>query len=518
MDKPYVIPSGTTDQLFSLVKALSKAEKRNFKLYANRVGANNDQLFIKLFDVLDKSDSYEEQQVRHKCGKLTKGKLANLKRHLYKQIMISLRLIHISKNSDIEIREQIDFAKILYGKGLYLQALKLLERISGQAMENNHDLLYLEILEFQKLIEERHITRSRQVEGKVEALMLEAAKFSGITQNRCRLSNLKIQMHGYYIQHGHIQMERDVKFLDYFLKSSLLDIKTENLSFFEQVYLHQAYVWYYYILLDFKKCMRHAKDWVKIFDLNPHMLITDVDLYIRGMHYILTSAFHNRDKTAFAHFLEKFENFYEDHNANFTQISSALCFVYLNTARINKHYLFGTFDQGLKLVPKLNAQLKSLQHTLDFHRIMVFNYKIAYLYFGSGKPADTLDYLNLINSMKTGYLRSDIQGYTKVLSILAHYELKHYDLIPYLVEQALTFVKKMEGSNDTLTSALKFFKTSINLDSVHKKTALEKFKKELLVLEKNKFEKRSFVYLDILVWVESQLQNKTMQATILKQA
>ena len=93
-----------------------------------------------------------------------KRHLSNLKRHLYKQILISLRLIYIQKNIDIQIREQLDFARILYGKGLYMQSLKLLERIKRTALEHHQDVLHLEILEFQKMIEARHITRSRMVE------------------------------------------------------------------------------------------------------------------------------------------------------------------------------------------------------------------------------------------------------------------------------------------------------------------------------------------------------------------
>ncbi|NNE29537.1 MAG: hypothetical protein HKN16_07865 [Saprospiraceae bacterium] len=516
MTKISVIPTGSKDQLFSLIKSLSKAEKRNFKLYANRTGAQKDQKFIRLFDVVDKMSTYDEEQVRIKMGRLTKGKLSNLKRHLYRQILISLRLIYKDKDNSIEIREQIDFAWILYSKGLYLQALKLLDRIRGQALENNHDLLYLEILEFQKMIEERHITRSRQVKGKVEALMLEAAKYSNITQNRCRLSNLKIQMHGYYIQHGHIQKEEDVKFLDYYLKSSLQDIKTENLSFFEKVYLHQAYVWYYYILLDFKKCLRHARDWVRIFDKHLHMITLDKDLYMRGLHYTLTSAFHIKDKETFLEYLKEFEEFYSEQKKSFSPVSKALAFVYLNTARINKHYYFGTFEGGLKLVPKLLSEMRGLEHSLDVHRIMVFNYKIAYLYFGSGKPEETLDYLNQIIQLKAGHLRADIQSYSRILSILAHYQLGHYDLIPYLADQTMSFIKKIGGSHETQTLTVKFFKSLVNIPPTERKKAFEKFKKTLLKLEKNRLEKRSFVYLDILTWVESQLQDKTMQAIIKK--
>ncbi|MEM6967188.1 MAG: hypothetical protein AAF573_20665, partial [Bacteroidota bacterium] len=128
-----VVPTNQDDHLISLIKSLTKAEKRNFKLYVNRLSSRSDVKFVQLFDVVDKLDRWDDAIIRKKIPTIKKTQLANLKRHLYKQILISLRLIHIQKNVDIEIREQLDFARILYGKGLYLQSLKLLERIRQTA-------------------------------------------------------------------------------------------------------------------------------------------------------------------------------------------------------------------------------------------------------------------------------------------------------------------------------------------------------------------------------------------------
>ena len=51
---------------------------------------------------------------------------------------------------------------------------------------------------------------------------------------------------------------------------------------------------------------------------------------------------------------------------------------------INKHFIEGSFTEGLKLVPDIEEKLKEYEIYLDRHRILVFYYKIACLYFGSG--------------------------------------------------------------------------------------------------------------------------------------
>ena len=128
------MPISQSDQLFKLVKSLTKSEKRNFTLYAKRIQDNDTLKFLQLFDLVDKMDQYDEKSVFDKIKGLKKSQYSNLKRHLYKQILISLRLIHINRKIHIEIREHLDFAQILYDKGLYLQSLKILQRAAIRSL------------------------------------------------------------------------------------------------------------------------------------------------------------------------------------------------------------------------------------------------------------------------------------------------------------------------------------------------------------------------------------------------
>ena len=122
------MPNRTTDPLFQLIQSLEKSEKRNFKLYATRNSSSEELISIQLFDALDKMDTYDEGVLLSKNERIKKQQLSNLKAHLYKQILSSLRLI--SDNFiDISLHEQMDYARILYNKGLYHQSLKVLYKL-----------------------------------------------------------------------------------------------------------------------------------------------------------------------------------------------------------------------------------------------------------------------------------------------------------------------------------------------------------------------------------------------------
>ncbi|MEL7124306.1 MAG: hypothetical protein AAFO07_33025, partial [Bacteroidota bacterium] len=123
------MPIAQSDALLQLIKSLTKAEKRNFKLYLKRIQKGKEEVkFIQLFEILGQMQDYDESMVSDKLKQINKSQLSNLKRNLYQHICTSLRLGNIKKRNDIQIREYIDYAHILYGKGLYNQALKLLKK------------------------------------------------------------------------------------------------------------------------------------------------------------------------------------------------------------------------------------------------------------------------------------------------------------------------------------------------------------------------------------------------------
>jgi len=499
-------PKIIKDPLFLLVQSLTKAEKRNFKLYAKRLQSGADTKFLVLFDIISKMSTYQEDYVYKKMKGLTSTQLSNTKRHLYKQVLVSLRLLHSQKNIDIQVREQLDFARILYGKGMYLDSLKMLDKAKEMALENHRDILALEVLEFQKLIEERHITRSRSVKNKVEDLIDEALQTSNVIASTCRLSNLKIKMHGWYIQIGHIKDEKDRMIVEEYFRSNLPKVKVDSLGFFEKVYLYQSYVWYYFILLDFKKCLVYAKLWVQMFTKNPKFIDADPALYMRGLAYTLTGSFNTRDKKAFEKYLEIFEKFEKEHEANLDALSKKLMFLYLATARINRHLILGTYKEGVKLIPVIQKQLEVYAPLLDVHRLMVFNYKIAYLYMKNGDYNKTLDYLNVIINLEVGHLREDIQSYARIMQVVSHYELGNINLLPYLIKSNYRFLDKVKELNKMQKSSLDFFNKVIQLPDSETKSACKEFVLDLKKISQDPYEKRSFLYLDMLSWAIEKLK------------
>ncbi|HRD43003.1 MAG TPA: hypothetical protein PLN30_04595, partial [Ferruginibacter sp.] len=97
------MPNRSADIVFQLIHSLEKAEKRNFKLYIKRNSSNDDLKIIELFDALDKLAEYDESLLLKKLPTIKKPQLANVKSHLYRQVLASLRLIKISESVDLQL-------------------------------------------------------------------------------------------------------------------------------------------------------------------------------------------------------------------------------------------------------------------------------------------------------------------------------------------------------------------------------------------------------------------------------
>ena len=118
------MPNKNTDSLFQLIKSLTKAEKRYFKIHVNKLIAGEDTKFLKLFDLIDKQKNYDESKILEKEKTIKSQQLSNLKAHLYKQILQNLRNLNSDEDIDLRIRELIDHSTILYNKCLYDQCVR----------------------------------------------------------------------------------------------------------------------------------------------------------------------------------------------------------------------------------------------------------------------------------------------------------------------------------------------------------------------------------------------------------
>jgi len=500
-----------TEDVFVLVKSLTKAEKRSFRLFAERIQDTESLAYMQLFDLLDKQKVIDESFIKSKL-KVSSNKYSNLKRHLHEQILISLRHISKNKKPGIKTREYIDFAYVLYGKGLHLQALKILSKAKNLAIKTHNDFSLLTILEFEKLIHSRHITRSEKELPK--QLMKESLEKVSEIHSRIELSNLRMDLHQFYIEHGHVKNESEEHDVKEKFASNLPALKGQKRGMMESIHLNQAFVWYYYILNDFKNCYKHSKKWIEQFQNNSELKSRDSNLYLRGYHYLLTSAYNLKKSDDYAGYLNHLEEFRTENYSKFNLNTKILSFLYVHQGRMNLHFLQGTFEQGTKSIKTTLSRLDRYKSKLDEHKVMIFHFKIAWMYIGNNEPGKSIAYLQSIINMSNITLRKDIQAYARLMFLMAHYDLENDELLPSIIRSYQKFFEKHKITNKVQNLIFAFFKEIMKAPLLNRKDIQKKYLKELKLLENNKYEKRAFLYLDAVSWLESKIKKQSISSII----
>ncbi len=505
------MPNRSTDALFQLIQSLERSEKRNFKLFMTRNSASGDLKVIQLFDALEKMKLYDEEHLLLKNPAIQKQQLSNLKAHLYREILTSLRLLNQEENIDLQLHEQLDFARLLYNKGLYLQSLKILDKVKDLARANNQLTYLLQVLFMEKKIEALHITRSMQ--DRADRLSAEVEEVNYRLRLISGLSNLSLQLYSWYIKNGHARNTADTAAVDVFLNHEIIQQSQDCKGFYERLYLYQCHCWHAFITQNFLLYYRYCQKWVDLFDNEPRMIEVETAHYIKGLHNLMGAHFDLRNYQKFNDTIGIFEAFIQTPVIQHNQNNLIQTFVYLNIARLNKHFMEGTFTKGLELVPYIEEKLAEYELYLDRHRILVFYYKIASLYFGSGNFDKSIDYLNKIINWKVD-LRTDLQCYARLLHLIAHYELGNFDLLEYLLKSVYRFMYKMQNLSTVEEEVFRFLRISFRLSPRELKPQFQMLRAALQPLEKSRLESRAFMYLDIISWLESKINNQPVQNII----
>lgn len=495
-----------------LIDSMTRSEKRHFRMYVGRNPASEDMLFMQLFDYLDKHKFYDEAELLKKLPDIKKAQLSNLKAHLFKQMLISLRLLHKNGNDDIQIREMIDYARVLYNKGLYRQSLDILDKAKSKAFETRHYTLALEVVEFEKLIEGQYITRS--IADRAEQLTVQAIELNNIVAGIHAFTNLSLQLYGLYLKVGFVRNKKDYFYVKAYFQARLPKYNYDQLDFWGKVYFCQSHVWYYHMTQEFALCYRYAQKWVDLFHESPQVIRENPPLYLKGLHNLLNALFNTLYYKRFAEVLLELLDFPNHFDLAEDKNVEGLFYLYKYIHSIKKHYLEGTFSEGLLLVPELDALIKNEEYNWDNHRVMVFYYRIACLYFGSGDNSNAIHYLNLIINQKNPDYREDIQGFARILSLIAHFELGNAQLVEYQVKSVFRFLLKKEDLNEVHKAIFSFLRKIPRMRANELRTEFIRLRDKLRKLESDPYERRPFLYLDIISWLDSKIAGKGVQEII----
>lgn len=505
------MPYKQTDYLVKLVSRLSPAEKRQFRIFSNRNNPKGDILYMKLFDYLDKTKQYNEEQLLQKIPSIKKGQLSNLKSNLYKQILNSLRQQYKNSRLDFTIREYIDYAVLLHGKGMYHASLDTLDRAKKLAMEANKYSSVLTILELEKQIEGLYITGSMY--PKAKELRKETQNILSLLNTNHQLSNLSLSLYGIYLQYGYVKDNRDYDYVTDYFRDRLPLVHMESMDFYGKLYYYQSHVWYYNMVQDFANNYKYAQKWLDLFE-DSSWRQKERTQYIKGLHNVLNALFMAQRYDKFQRIYDELIKFGESELDKMNRDELSVFRLIEYTHGINQFFLKGNFEEGVNYVKNIEISLKENTFDWDLNRILLFNYKIASIYFCYGDLNHTITLLNRITNEVYPNFREDIQCFARILNLIAHFDLGNETLVNHQIRSTFRFLSRMEHMQNALKEILQFLRRIPKISEEDIREEFGKLKTRLSKIEEQRFERRPFLYLDIISWLESKIEDVPVKMII----
>lgn len=508
------MPKESSDTLFTLVKSLKKSEKRYFKV---TVADAADKKFSRLFDLVDKQKTFDDQELLKKDKTINPSQLSNLKAHLYNKILQNLRDYNSGTLPNIKIRDMIDHAEILFNKSLYGQCGEVIRKAKKMAIKSDNLEMQLEILKWEKLMLSH--TSGKDNLARTNQVIKEVQDVTNRINNINSFSNLQFRLQSMYKKIGFIRNQHDYQEISKVFSESIPYFVKEELSVSEKISLYSLYIGYYFFIQDFEKGYRYAEMLVELFRAEKTLMMSRLETYIASLNSLLIAQNKLMKYREFQNTTRELRALNNLPSAHLNENIRLKLLKYTFVHEFNRLFMTGDFDQGVTLMNRINTGLEQFITQLDPHSKMIMFYKTACLYFGNSDFKTTVSWLGKIINSTEGDLREDIHGFARILNLICHYELGNMELIEYYVRSTYRFLLKKEDLHQFQKYILNFLvRLNTNITEEELKKRFITLRNNLIPLTRDPYEKRAFIYFDIISWLESKIEGRAIQEIVKEKA
>lgn len=484
--------------LYDLIRAMSKSEKRYFTIDAQKSGRKGSR-YLELFQAINDMEVDDERSLRKKFGR----NLSTDKNYLYEAILRSMRDYRSANSLAARIREMILDAKYLSERGLYDQCQERLQNAKDLAVGLDDNLVLLEIIK-----EERRLIRERKVK-RYEILINELAERSDEVLRNVSDEMLYLRIYErlgqIVLQKFRLSNEKDIENIKASFYPLLRDRDPEDISPSAQWRYFQCWVLYSQLIGDYNAVFQYSEKVIDWWDKHPlnkeeefHKYIVDVSNFLHG--YASKGQYQY-----FPKLIESMENAkprnLHDKSLVFQKISIYKLMYFINTGKNNGiEELLDSIEQGLTTYfVSESSQL-----------VLLFN--VAILLFIQEDFPGCKKWCRKLFAKKKVSSRVDIQKAARLLYLISEYEIDDMDG----PEKALRSVGRYLQAQDHQANSRAFenlvmttIQKLIFAPLMEKKTIFRDFKEQI-----KSFTQEHKVPLGLdelfIIWVNGKLEKKQM--------
>ena len=482
-----------SNKLYKLVKSLSAAERRYFKVIANKKGDASNK-YLLLFDAILHQNEFDDEVLMEKIYKgaeVKSRKFSELKGYLFDVILKTLQSYDEKSSVYNKISNLMHNVDVLFKRGHMKLCKEELKKAKKLALLYEEFTTLYEILKWEKWIAHTMI----DVDFLQEELSRIAAEESLYLEQLRLLSKYRNIFLELYLK---IKSRTGLDDITHIRESELMLKKNFN-SHRTCVLYYRAKAFLAYIQKDTQGFHDFSKKLLEEMESQPHFLKEEVSEYISALHNFCVSCTNNRD----------YEKLYEaNEKIKIIQPLNMDDEIKIHRQYMQNFFVYcvrtGDFASAKKALPEHLKKVKSYKTNVFDNQQFYFHY--AYIHFGSEDYDTSLFYLNSWLDLPSTIDNPNLQMLSRVFNLILHFELGNNVLLESLIKSTYRFLKKENQLLEIEKAFISFIKTVIKAQGKRAINAcFLKFKQQLESITGS--EQASISAFDLMAWVDSKLLN-----------
>ena len=511
---------GASDDLFQLIKSMSRSEKGYFKKYASKHTIGGKNSYVKLFDAIDAQAVYDEDALKRKFkNDRFVSSLYSTKNYLFNLTLKSLSAYHSEKYAVSKLNNMLTELNVLFEKGLYKQFRTLLNKAIEIAKKNDK-MYYLAILYNKELtyVATDYYASDNHLE------------FSNI-KNRTldTLERLKVDEEYHIIynelflfskQTGSVRNIKDLEKLNAILDNPIMKDEKYAVNFDAKFKYYSIWGHYYRILNDTENWYRYRKALLELMESDEKYIRENPRSYVLALNNYLNVCIAYNRAVEFAQNLQKLKKYSEqfENKKEFIDLHTRI-FLLVSDLELSFAIKTGRADKLSEIVEQIEHGFARYEKLILENRKTSLYNRIAYACFLTGEYEKSIFYTNRI--MNAANPRLDPEQYilARIRSLIVHFEAGNYELLEYSIKSTMRFLKKTDRVFKFEKLILNFLAKAVMYENDSERIELyEKLKVDINKISNDQFEKNVLEQFDFISWINSKLLDTEMLKVLKKKA
>lgn len=429
--------------LYALIQALTRAEKRYFKLFSAMGTGRKQGHYLMMFDCLNEMPAFDSNGFKASLRERGfSGNLASTQNRLYGLLLKSLRVQHETDSVRGMLRAACADLELLYGKRQFERAKKVLVKAKTLALQFEYEADLLILLNWEKRL--FLASPNQDPDSFFEAIR--------VAERDC-LSRLQF-LQTLYSLHEYTRSLARRNFaqgLDTVIQNPVLQAGPERYSGLSGIYYFNILGLYYFSVQAYSRSFKVYEKLMSCWDAQTHLIREHADLYLGSINNFLMSCIFDMEHEVFFAYTSKLRQLNDLPASSHLQLRRIIYSLELQYA-VN----FSTYSEGLRRVEEVEGWLKVAGHQLSVARRLSFYLNLALFYFGFGQVSGANRWVRAILNMPGGSEREDIRDFARLFQVIIQFELGNFDLQEHLRRSSYRYFARTQKRADFERIVIRF--------------------------------------------------------------